>query len=184
MNLEGGQAVGISGKDANMIRVRKLLHRSQADPEKEIDIGYVGEIESVDPSVLMTLEDGGFIPVISPLGMGSDGHAYNINADTVAGEIARATKAERLILLTDTPGVLEDINDPTSIQSSLSASNAKNLIASGMAGGGMIPKLKACLRGLGGGVKKAHIIDGRVAHSVLLELFTDTGVGTQVFPDP
>ncbi|MEW6235622.1 MAG: acetylglutamate kinase [Candidatus Omnitrophota bacterium] len=183
MNMEGGKAVGLSGKDANLIRVKKLMHRTQADPDNAIDIGYVGEIQSIDAKVLSTLEQGGFIPVLSPIGVGEDGHAYNINADTAAGEIARATIAERLILLTDTPGVLRDKNDPDSIISSLSASEARELIASGKADGGMIPKLQACLRAIGGGVKKAHIIDGRVPHSVLLELFTDTGVGTQVYPD-
>ncbi len=184
MNMEGGKAVGLSGKDGNMIRVKKLMHRTQADPETEIDVGYVGRIQSIDAKVLNTLDQNGFIPVISPIGMGEEGHAYNINADTVAGEIARSIIAERLILLTDTPGVLKDISDPTSVISSLSASETRELITTGTVEGGMIPKLEACLRALGGGVKKAHIIDGRVPHSVLLELFTDTGVGTQVYPDP
>lgn len=184
MNMEGGKAVGLSGKDGNMIRVKKLMHRTLADPETEIDVGYVGRIQSIDAKVLNTLDQNGFIPVISPIGMGEEGHAYNINADTVAGEIARSIVAERLILLTDTPGVLKDISDPTSVISSLSASETRELITTGTVEGGMIPKLEACLRALGGGVKKAHIIDGRVPHSVLLELFTDTGVGTQVYPDP
>ncbi|RJP33346.1 MAG: acetylglutamate kinase [Candidatus Omnitrophota bacterium] len=183
MNLEGGRAVGLSGKDANLIRAKKFLPRSQADPTQAIDIGYVGEVESIDPLVLNTLEAGGFIPVISSVGMGSDGHAYNINADTVAGEIARALKAERLVLLTDTPGVMEKKEDIHSLFTSLSAGEAQNLIVSGIAAGGMIPKIQACLRALGGGVKKTHIIDGRLPHSVLLELFTDTGIGTQIYPD-
>ncbi len=183
MNLEGGRAVGLSGKDANLIRTKKFIHRSQADPSQEIDIGFVGEVESIDPHVLNTLEEGGLIPVISSVGMGRDGHAYNINADTVAGEIARALKAERLVLLTDTQGVLKTKDDPSSLITSLCATDAQNLITSSIAQGGMIPKVKACLRALGGGVKKTHIIDGRTPHSVLLELFTDTGVGTQIFPD-
>lgn len=184
MNTEGGRAVGLSGKDANLLRARKRMHRSPTDPSREIDIGFVGEVEAVDPKVLISLEENGFIPVISPVGFGLDGEAYNINADTVAGEIARSLKAERLILLTDTTGVLEDRSESKSIISSLSANQAKQMITSGKAEGGMIPKLEACLRAIGGGVRKAHIIDGRVPHSVLLELFTDTGVGTQVFPDP
>jgi len=183
MNQEGGKAVSLAGKDGNLIRARKLMHRSVADPDNEIDIGYVGAVESINPEVLMCLEKGGFIPVISPLGVGPDGHAYNINADTIAGEIAAALHAERLILLSDIPGVLKDVKDPNSLLTSLTVRETGELIASGTAEGGMIPKLKACLRGLGGGVKKAHIIDGRTPHSVLLELFTDTGVGTQIFPD-
>ncbi len=183
MNQEGGKAVSLSGKDGNLVRARKLMHRSKTDPSQEIDIGYVGAVESINPELLLSLEQGGFIPVISPLGVGSDGHAYNINADTIAGEIASALHAERLILLSDIPGVLRDVKDPDSLMTSLTVRQTNELIASGTAEGGMIPKLKACLRGLGGGVKKAHIIDGRIPHSVLLELFTDTGVGTQIYPD-
>ncbi len=184
MNMEGGKAVGLSGKDADLIRVQKMMHRKTVDPENEIDIGYVGQVKSINAGILNTLEEKGFIPVISPIGVGEDGHAYNINADTVAGEIAHSIVAERLVLLTDTPGILEDQDDPASVISSLSASEARELISQGTVEGGMIPKLQSCLRALGGGVKKAHIIDGRVPHSVLLELFTDTGVGTQVYPDP
>lgn len=183
MNLEGGKAVNLSGKDANLIRVKKYLPRSVADPDQEIDIGFVGEIEAIDPSVLHNLEEGGFIPVISPVGIGADGHAYNVNADTVAGEIARAVKAERLILLSDIPGVMKDKDDIATLYTSLMAKEANDLILTGIAKGGMIPKIRACLRALGGGVRKTHVIDGRVPHSVLLELFTDTGVGTQIFPD-
>ncbi|MGC9329482.1 MAG: acetylglutamate kinase [Candidatus Hinthialibacter sp.] len=183
MNQEGGRAVSLSGKDANLIRARKLMHRNAADPSQDIDIGYVGEIESINPEILFTLEKSGFIPVVSPVGVGADGHAYNVNADTVAGEIAAALHAERLILLSDIPGVLRDVKNPDSLVTSLTVSGITEMISSGKAEGGMIPKLKACLRGLGGGVKKAHIIDGRTPHSVLLELFTDTGVGTQIYPD-
>ncbi len=184
MNLEGGKAIGLSGRDANLIQVKKLMHRRTAEPSVEIDIGFVGEVESIDPSILNTLEEGAFVPVISPVGMGPGGHAYNINADIAAGEIAHALNAERLILLTDTPGVLRDAQDPKSLITSLKVSDAKQVIQEGIAGGGMIPKIKSCLRALEGGVKKAHIIDGRIPHSVLLELFSNTGVGTQIFPDP
>jgi acetylglutamate kinase len=183
LNQEGGKAVSLSGKDGNLIRVRKLMHRSVSDPSQEIDIGFVGAVESINPELLLNLEKGGFIPVISPLGVGPEGHAYNVNADTIAGEIASALHAERLILLSDIPGVLKDVKNPDSLMTSLSVREVNELIASGTAEGGMIPKLKACLRALGGGVKKAHIIDGRTPHSVLLELFTDTGVGTQIYPD-
>lgn len=183
INMEGGRAVGISGKDAEFIRVKKLYHHKIGDPQTPIDIGYVGEVETIDPAILQTLENNNFIPIISPVGVGSDGHAYNINADTAAGDIAHALKAERLVLLTDTPGVLKEKKDPNSLISSLSAAEALHLINSGAADGGMIPKLRSCLRALGGGVKKTHIIDGRISHSVLLELFTDTGIGTQVYPD-
>jgi len=183
INMEGGRAVGLSGKDANLIRTRKFMHRRPSDPEREIDIGFVGEVAAIDPRVLNTLEEGGFIPVISTVGMGDDGQAYNINADTAAGEIAKALRAERLILLTDTPGVLRDKNDPESLISSLFTKEADALIRTGTAEGGMIPKVQACLLAIGGGVKKAHIIDGRVSHSVLLELFTNTGIGTQISPD-
>lgn len=183
INLEGGKAVGLSGKDANLIRARKLMHSRRDDPGGKIDIGFVGEIVSINAQVLESLESGGLVPVISPLGVGEDGQAYNINADIVAGEIAYALEAERLILLTDTPGVLRDRKDPESLITSLRATEARDLIDSGRAEGGMIPKLQSCLRALGGGVRKAHIIDGRTPHSVLLELFTDTGIGTQVYHD-
>lgn len=184
INQEGGRAVGLSGKDANLIRVSRLKHRSISDPTQELDIGFVGEVKNVDPSVLNTLEEGGFIPVISPLGLGDDGLAYNINADIAAGEIAHSLRAERLVLLTDTPGILREKDNPASLISSLRATEAREMINQGVALGGMIPKVSACLRALGGGVKKTHIIDGRVLHSVLLELFTDTGLGTQIFADP
>ncbi|MBI1389296.1 MAG: acetylglutamate kinase [bacterium] len=184
INLEGGRAVGLSGKDGRLIRAEKKMHRRPSDPDHELDIGYVGEVKSVEPQILNTLEKDGFIPVISTVGMGDDGCAYNINADTAAGEIARALRAERLVLLTDTPGVMRDRNDPSSLVSSMSAREARSMIAEGSAEGGMIPKLSACLTALGGGVRKAHIIDGRMPHSVLVELFSDTGIGTQVFPEP
>lgn len=183
INLEGGRAVGISGKDAGFIRAQKLMHHRVEDPETPVDIGYVGKVDSIDPTILRSMDEGGFIPVISPVGVGDDGHAFNINADTVAGEIAHALKAERLVLLTDTPGVMRDIEDKDTLISSLSAKEVEELIDSGSAAGGMIPKLRACLRAIGGGVRKSHIIDGRVPHSLLLELFSDSGVGTQVYPD-
>ncbi len=184
INLEGGRAVGLSGKDGRLIEAKKKMHRHSEDPSQETDIGYVGDVAKITPDILNTLEGGGFIPVISTVGMGEDGHAYNINADIAAGEIARALKAERLIMLTDMKGVFVDKDHPDSFVSQLSATNAKEMIDQGNAQGGMIPKLTACLTAIGGGVKNAHIIDGRVPHSILVELFTNTGVGTLVYPDP
>lgn len=181
INMEGGNAVGLSGKDGHLIQTKKLMHKTVEDPDTPVDIGFVGEIENVNVNLLETLETGGFIPVISPLGVGKDGHTYNINADVVAGEIARAVKAERLILLTDTPGLLKDKDDEASLVPSLSVQEAKEMIAQGTAQGGMIPKINTCIRAVEGGVHKSHIIDGRQPHSVLLELFTDTGIGTQVY---
>ncbi len=181
INMEGGRAVGLSGKDGGLIYTTKLMHKTVEDPSKEVDIGFVGEIESVNVHLLEVLETGGFIPVISPLGVGKDGHTYNINADIVAGEIAGALKAERMILLTDTPGVLKDKDDESSLIPSLSVQEAKHMIESGTAQGGMIPKITTCIHAVEAGVHKSHIIDGRQPHSVLLELFTNTGIGTQVY---
>ncbi len=179
INREGGKAVGLSGKDAGLIKARKLEYKRESDAAP-VDIGYVGEITKINPELLTVLDKSEFIPVISPLGVSDDGHAYNINADTVAGEIARALKAERLILLTDTMGILRDINDPVSLISTVTPSEIDELRAEGIISKGMLPKVQACLRALQGGVNKAHIIDGRIPHSVVLEMFSLEGVGTQI----
>lgn len=184
INLEGGRAVGLSGKDAGLIRVVKHEVKPTQEDEPVPDLGYVGDIQRVDAEVITVLEQAGFIPVIAPLGMGPDGSAYNINADTVAGELAAALQAERLILLTDTPGILERSDDPSTLLSTLNPRQAELLIDNGVVTGGMIPKVRACLRALEAGVGKTHIIDGRVPHSLLLELFTDSGVGTEITLDP
>lgn len=180
ISAAGGKAVGLSGKDGGLIRAEKMVITKQTEdlgrPEI-IDIGMVGKITRVDTSVLLALDKDGFIPVIAPVGAGERGETYNINADTVAGEIAAALGAEKLVLLTDTAGILGANKE---LVPSLDERTIKEMIASGVISGGMLPKVAACLRALSGGVKKTHVIDGRVQHAILLEIFTDTGVGTQI----
>ena len=177
INKNGGRAVGLSGKDGSLIMARKMLKKDKNDPSKTIDIGFVGEITSVNPQIIKTLDSNQFIPVIAPVGCGEDGQTFNINADTAAGAIAGALKAEKLILLTDVEGV-KDKNG--SLLSTLTEPEVQRLIASGDISGGMIPKVTCCCKALDEGVAKAHIIDGRVEHAVLLEIFTDIGIGTQI----
>jgi acetylglutamate kinase len=167
----GGTAVGLCGKDGNLV-----LARQHENPE----IGFVGEVSRVRGNVLSALIESGYIPVVSSVAADENGQAYNINADTVAGEIAAAIGAEKLILLTDTPGLMRDFHDPTTLVKSLDIDSARSLIEDGTVSGGMIPKLTCCIRSLAQGVKAAHIIDGRVPHSLLLEIFTDAGIGTMV----
>ncbi len=179
INAQGGRAVGLSGKDGGMIQARKLLLRQgQTDDANEvIDIGQVGEIEQIDPAVVDTLDQANFIPVIAPIGAGTDGKAYNINADTVAGSLAVTLKAEKLILLTNTPGVLNVDNQLLEL---LSETEAKDLITQGVISGGMLPKVQCALDAVAGGVRTATISDGRVPNATLLETVTDRGVGTQI----
>ena len=178
INRHGGKAVGLTGKDGNMIRARKMKLPGD-DPEVN-DLGQVGEVESIDPAVVAMLDDDDFIPVIAPIGVGPDGSAYNINADLVAGEMARVLGAEKLLLLTNTPGVL----DPDGkLLTGLGAAQTEALIADGVIHGGMLPKVRCALDAVGAGVRTAQIIDGRVRHSVLLELLTDSGVGTLIHAD-
>jgi acetylglutamate kinase len=177
ININGGRAVGLSGKDGSLIMARKLLKKDKNDPSKTVDIGFVGEIISVNPRVINTLDSNQFIPVIAPVGFGEDGQTYNINADTAAGAIAGALKAEKLILLTDVEGVKDTTG---SLLSTLTAPEAQRLIGSGDISGGMIPKVTCCCKALDEGVAKTHIIDGRLEHAVLLEIFTDIGIGTQI----
>ncbi len=179
INAQGGRAVGLSGKDGGMIQARKLLLR-QGQPVDEggvIDIGQVGEIEQINPAVVDTLDQANFIPVIAPIGAGTDGKAYNINADTVAGALAVTLKAEKLILLTNTPGVL---NSDDQLLELLSETEAQDLIEQGVISGGMLPKVQCALEAVAGGVRTATISDGRVPHATLLETVTDRGVGTQI----
>jgi acetylglutamate kinase len=173
INQAGGSAIGMCGKDANLITAR---------PEGRTDIGFVGEVSGVNVKVLELLVGGGYIPVISSVAADSSGQSYNINADTVAGEIAAALGAEKLILLTDTPGLMRDFKDATSLIKQLDITKARQLVEEGIVSGGMIPKLSCCIRSLAQGVKAAHIIDGRVAHALLLEIFTDNGIGTMIVP--
>ncbi|HNY27985.1 MAG TPA: acetylglutamate kinase [Candidatus Sumerlaeota bacterium] len=176
----GGRAVGLSGKDANLIIARKL--GSGSGKTKGPDVGFVGEIVKINAEILDVLDEHKFIPVISPIGVDEEGNSYNINADTVAGELAAALKAEKLILLTDVPGVMRDPSDPTTLMTTIRQSEIEGLAREGIVKGGMIPKLKACSDVLDRGVRKVHILDGRMPHSILLELLTDFGVGTQIIP--
>ena len=182
LNTAGGRAVGITGQDADLIRARKLTPKRQhqqdiGDAPEIIDIGRVGEVDQVNSGVLDTLIERGFIPVIAPVGIGADSESYNINADLVAGAVAQHLAAEKLILLTNTPGILDaDGNTLTG----LSSEDAERLIADGTVGGGMLPKVECALAAVVAGVAAAHIIDGRVPHALLLEVLTDGGVGTLI----
>ncbi|HQP32354.1 MAG TPA: acetylglutamate kinase [Deltaproteobacteria bacterium] len=176
ITMEGGKAVGLSGKDAGLIRAEKL-YLTRGDEDDRIDIGLVGEVSAVNTEIIDTVESKGFVAVIAPLGVGDDGATYNINADTAAAAIAGSLKAEKLILLTDEAGVLDKDG---SLISSIDTGRIQALIDGGVVTGGMIPKLECCAAAIHQGVKKAHIIDGRVPYSILLELLTDSGIGTQV----
>jgi acetylglutamate kinase len=182
INREGGRAVGFSGKDGRLIVARKMTLSGQVqetEPPEIIDLGKVGEVAEVNPEVVVALEKERFIPVIAPVGVGPDGDSYNINADLVAGAVAAQLEAEKLILLTDVEGVL----DPEGkLISTLDAPRAQQGIQRGEIRGGMIPKVNCCLQALQRGVRKAHIIDGRKEHAVLLEVFTDVGIGTEITP--
>ncbi|RMG36201.1 MAG: acetylglutamate kinase [Gammaproteobacteria bacterium] len=180
INRHGGQAVGLTGKDGDLIRARKLQMTTPetADrPSEIIDIGHVGEVESIDASVVDMLVHGDFIPVVAPIGVGEDGFSYNINADLVAGKMAEVLKAEKLILLTNTPGLLDAKGQ---LLTGLTTTDVGRLIADGTIHGGMLPKIRCALDAVKSGVRTAHIIDGRVPHAVLVELFTDEGVGTLI----
>jgi acetylglutamate kinase len=171
----GGRAVGLSGKDGNLFVARKMLPGG-------VDIGFVGEVVEVNTEILETLSQGGYIPVISSVAVGHEGETFNINADHVAGKLAAKLGAEKLILLTDIRGILDDVNDPHSLISETDAAGARALIASGKVDRGMIPKVESCLMALEGGVPRTHIIDGREPHALLTEIFTDTGTGTMILP--
>jgi acetylglutamate kinase len=171
INQAGGRAIGLCGKDANLIMAR---------PEGSKGLGFVGEVTGVNINILDTLVKGGYIPVVSSVAADEEGQAYNINADTVAGEIAAALQAEKLILLTDTAGILEDYHNPETLIAKLDIQEARELIKNGIVSGGMIPKVNCCVRSLAQGVRAAHILDGRVPHSLLQEIFTDTGVGSMI----
>lgn len=179
INRNGGKAVGLTGKDGDFIRAKKLLMEAGQNPADQqpeiIDLGHVGEVSSIDPAVVNMLGCSDFIPVIAPIGVGEDGQSYNINADLVAGKIAEILKAEKLILLTNTAGILDKEGK---LLTGLTLKDIDDLIADGTISGGMIPKTKCGTDAIKGGVNRVHIIDGRVEHAVLLELFTDQGVGT------
>ena len=180
INRHGGSAVGLTGKDGDLIRARKLTvtqDDGSGNPPEIIDIGHVGEVESIDVSVVDMLVQGNFIPVIAPIGVGDDGHSYNINADLVAGKVAEVLGAEKLILLTNTRGLLSREGE---LLTGLSTSVVDELIADGTIHGGMLPKIRCALEAVRSGVTSAHIIDGRVKHAVMVELFTDEGIGTLI----
>ena len=181
LNQRGVRAVGLSGKDAGLIRARKKMATVyENDAAREVDIGYVGAVENIDVSVIEDLLDHDYVPVIAPIGVGADGESYNINADYVAAEIAGALAAEKLLLLTDIEGIYKDFNDKSSFLSTIHLQEARDYIRDGIISGGMIPKVEACLTALERGAAKTHIIDGRLPHAIILEIFTSTGVGTQV----
>ena len=175
INLHGGRAVGLSGKDASLLRARKRLHR--LPDGTSADIGLVGEVEAVNPEPIRLLEENGFIPVIAPVGVGEAGETYNINADLVAGDVAAALFAEKLIHLTDVTGIN---GEDGRLISTLTKRDAERLIKAGVIDGGMLPKVESSLRALTGGAQKAHIIDGRVPHAILLEVLTKEGIGTEI----
>ena len=180
INDSGGMAVGVTGKDGNLIRARRMelteTNEGSVGPET-IDIGQVGEVESINQAVLESLIDGDFIPVIAPIGVGPNGESLNINADLVASGVAHHINAEKLVLITNTPGILDENNDPIA---SLSRKKAASLISQGVIKGGMLPKARCALDAVEGGVQSAHIIDGRVPHALLLEVLTDSGIGTLI----
>ena len=179
INRHGGRAVGLTGKDGGMITARKM--KLVGNDAVDNDIGQVGEVESIDPAVVAMLDDDDFIPVIAPIGVGADGSSYNINADLVAGELAKVLGAEKLLLLTNTPGVLDPDGN---LLTGLSPDETERLIADGIIHGGMLPKVRCALDAVKAGVRTSQIIDGRVRHSVLLELLTDSGVGTLINGTP
>jgi acetylglutamate kinase len=172
MNRHGHVAAGVSGKDGHLLEARKL--------KSKVDLGYVGEVVAVNCAILEALQSRGFIPIIAPVAMGKDGQAYNCNADLVAGAVAAALKAEKLVLMTDQPGLLRDVKDPASLMPSVKASAVAGLKKKGIIDKGMLPKMEACLAALKAGCGKVHIIDGRVHHALLLEIFTDSGIGTEI----
>ena len=177
INKHGGKAVGLTGQDGSFIRAEKLLLESRDEPGKMLDIGLVGEISKIDPSIITFLDSGDFIPVIAPIGVAPDGETLNINADLVAGKLAEVLRAEKLVLLTNTPGVLDKDGN---LLTGLTPKQIDALVEDGTLSGGMLPKINSALDAARGGVKTVHIIDGRVEHALLLEILTDEGVGTLI----
>jgi len=177
INQAGGKAVGLTGQDGGFIRARKMLLPAKDKENGRIDLGQVGEIDSIDPQVISALEQGGFIPVVAPIGTGADGTTYNINADLVAGKLAEVLRAEKLVVLTNTPGVLDKDGK---LLTGLTPKKIDELVTKGVISGGMIPKIGSALDAARNGVKSVHIIDGRVPHALLLEVLTDEGVGTLI----
>ena len=180
INQHGGRAVGLTGQDGAFIHARKMLLKSETEPGEEVDIGLVGEIERIDPELIQLLDSRDFVPVIAPIGVGRDGEAYNINADLVAGKLAETLGAEKLVLMTNTAGVLDKSG---ALLTGLTASEIERLFADGTIHGGMLPKIGSALDAVRNGVQSSHIIDGRVEHALLLEVLTNEGVGTMIRAD-
>ena len=182
LNQHGGKAIGLSGKDANLILAEKEETQITDDTgaKVDVDLGFVGKIIGINTEAVTALDRAGYIPVITPIGIGVDGQTYNINADTMAGEIASAFQAEKLIMLTDTRGILRDLSDDASLIPTIRIREVDEFIKAGFIAGGMLPKVEACRTALIGGVYKTHIIDGRIPHSLLLEVFTEGGIGTEI----
>ena len=172
----GVKSIGISGKDGNLLNVEKKLSEGE-------DIGYVGDVKKVDASILLDLLEKDFLPIVCPIGLDDDFNGYNINADDAASAIAKAVKAEKLAFLTDTEGVYMDIDDSSSVISEMTVSEAEALIEDGTIAGGMIPKIQNCINAIENGVSRVHILDGRIPHSILLEIFTNKGIGTALLND-
>jgi acetylglutamate kinase len=177
VNQAGGRAIGLSGKDGSFIRARKLLVPDAEKQGEMLDIGQVGEVASIDPEIVAHIESRDFIPVVAPIGVGPHGESYNINSDLVAGKLAEVLKAEKLILLTNTPGVLDRDGK---LLTGLTPKRIDELVSEGTLSGGMLPKIASALDAARSGVRSVHIIDGRVEHALLLEIFTDEGVGTLI----
>ena len=184
INLHGGKGIGISGKDSELIRAKKrplqVFTDSDTGESQKVDLGLVGEVVSVNHGILDMFTENDYIPVIAPIGMADNGSTLNINADTAAGEIGQSVKAEKLIILTDVPGVLRDPDDPSTLIQRIRVDEVPQLIEDGIISGGMIPKIETCVDAVKGGVKSAHSLDGRVPHTILLEIFTKEGIGTMV----
>lgn len=182
INQHGGKSIGLSGKDANLILAEKQQTQitDENGQQTDVDLGYVGKIIGVNTEAITALDKADYIPVITPIGVGVDGQTYNINADTMAGEVASAFQAEKLIVLTDTRGILRDLSDTESLIPTIHIREVDQFIEAGMIAGGMLPKVEACTTALMGGVYKTHIIDGRIPHSLLLEVFTEGGIGTEI----
>ena len=173
----GGKAVGISGKDTGALNVRKHWANTADGP---VDIGFVGDVERVSTSPITDLIEGGMIPVVAPIGRGEDGQSYNVNADTAAGEIAAALRAEKLVFLTDVTGIMRDPEESSTLISTLHVLDVDHLVEEAVISGGMIPKVEACVKAVKSGVRKTHVVDGRIPHSMLLEIFTREGIGTEI----
>lgn len=181
VNRFGGRAIGLCGKDANLIEAAKKRVRVERDGvTEEVDIGFVGEVARVNADLVASVLREGYIPVVAPTAVGPDGASYNINADSVAGELAVALGAEKLVILTDVEGIMADREDPATLISTVKVDEVPDLMARGIISGGMVPKVECCVNALRGGVRRTHILDGRVPHSILLEIFTDEGIGTMV----